>query len=168
VTPEVELRHLDVGPRPDERSASVGTVTCVATCRGDSDRVGERAREVLRVVLSQAHRQWPELSEWRRLLPSWFVESAAPEQSPEEVSQWLSWWRSLPAEEQSRVTREKPWTLADWLYWLEPAERQWFWWDASVEDSDTLKVVAQVVGWPAPLGALGWLLRAAGAIEVVY
>jgi len=45
----------------------------------------------------------------------------------------------------------------DWLHWLEPAECQWFWWDAVVEDPDTLRVIVEVAGWPAPPGALDWL-----------
>jgi hypothetical protein len=57
---------------------------------------------------------------------------------------------------------------ADWLYWLEPSERQWFWWDAAVERPDALRVIVEVAGWPAPLGAHDWLLLAAGAIEVAH
>lgn len=167
ISPE-ELRHLDIGPRPDERGAEAGTVSCVARCRCDAGQVGERAREVLRVVLAQADQSWPALSEWRLLLPPWFVESSAGEQSLEEAGRWLSWWRSLPAEERASVARARAWTLSDWLYWLQPSERQWFWWDALVENTDTLRVVVEVSGWPAPLGALDWLLRAAGAVEVIF
>jgi hypothetical protein len=101
-------------------------------------------------------------------MPAWFVESSAPEQSREEAERWLSWWRNLSAEEQAQVTRAQRWTLADWLYWLEPSERQWFWWDSVIESPDTLQVIVEVSGWPAPLGALDWLLRAAGAAEVAH
>jgi hypothetical protein len=61
VIPSDELRHLDIGPRPAERSAEAGTVSCVARCHSDSDQVGDRAREVLRVVLAQVDRPWPDL-----------------------------------------------------------------------------------------------------------
>jgi len=101
------------------------------------------------------------------LLPAWFVERSAPERSREEAERWLAWWRSLPASEQARVAREQDWALADWLYWLEPAERHWFWWDAVIENPEILRVIVEVPGWPVPLGALEWLLRAAGAMEVV-
>jgi hypothetical protein len=123
---------------------------------------------VLRAVLDHAGPSWPSLSEWRQVLPTWFVESSAPEQSRDEAERWLGWWRSLPAEEQALVTRAQRWTLAGWLYWLEPSERQWFWWDAAVENPDTLRVFVEVSGWPTPLGALEWLLRAAGAVEVTH
>jgi hypothetical protein len=48
------------------------------------------------------------------------------------------------------------------------SERQWFWWDAKVEREGTLRVTVEVPGQPAPLGALDWLLRAAGAVEVIH
>jgi hypothetical protein len=80
----------------------------------------------------------------------------------------MSWWRGLSPEEQARVTRAERWSLANWLFWLEPEERQWFWWDAVTENPDTLRVIVEVPGWPAPFGALAWLLRAAGAVEVIY
>lgn len=166
--PTEELRHLDSGSRTGERADGIGTVSVVATCRRDADRVGQRAREVLRAVLMHARSSWPLLSEWRQLLPVWFVEGSAPEQSREEAERWLAWWRSLPTGERAQVTHGRRWTLSDWLYWLEPSARQWFWWDAAVEDPDTLRVTVEISDWPAALGALEWLLRAAGALEVTY
>jgi hypothetical protein len=166
--PPEELRHLDVGSRPGERASGTGTVSVVAHCHGDAGLVGERAREVMRAVLAHVGPPWPSSDEWRQVLPQWFVEGSAPEQSREEAERWLGWWRSLSAEEQARVTRAQRWTLADWLYWLDPSERQWFWWDAVVEKGDRLRVIIEVSGWPAPLGALDWLLRAAGAVGVTH
>jgi hypothetical protein len=87
--------------------------------------------------------------------------------SREAADAWLAWWRTLPPAEQARASQDRRWTLADWLYWLEPTQRQWYWWDAIVEDPDTLRLVVQVPGWPAPLGALQWLLRVAGASDLI-
>jgi hypothetical protein len=170
VTPHEEQRHLRDGPLPGERPRGVGTVTVVARCRGDAERVLERAREVLGVVLTHAAASppRPSLGVWRRLLPEWFVESCAPEQSREQAERGLRWWRDLPPEERARVSREQPWRLADWLYWLRPPERQWFWWHAVVESPDTLRVMVEIPSWPAPLGALEWLLRAAGAVGILH
>jgi hypothetical protein len=114
-------------------------------------------------VLAHVGPPWPSVERWSRLLPAWFVEGCAPERDQDEAEQWLAWWRTLPADEQARVSSEQRWSLADWLYWLEPSERQWFWWDAAVEDSTRLRVMVEVSGLPAPLGALLWLLRASGA-----
>jgi hypothetical protein len=65
------------------------------------------------------------------------------------------------------VSRRESWGPADWLHRLRPEERQWFWWDAAVVGDDLLRVVVEVAGRPAPLGALRWLATAAGAVDVV-
>ncbi len=162
--PPEEARHLRAGPRPGESAAGVGTVAVVALCP-DPQLVLGRCREVLAVVIDHQGGDWPDIAVWHDQLPEWFV-AACPEESPEEADRWLEWWRSLPPEEQVEAERTRAWSLADWLYWLEPDERQWFWWNAAVEGGGTLRVAVEVPGWPAPLGALEWLLRAAGATTV--
>jgi hypothetical protein len=144
-------------------AGGVGTIDVVATAPAPESVLG-RCREVLAVVIDHQAGDWPDVSAWRELLPSWFVE-ACPDESPEETERWLAWWRSLPREQQVEAERARAWSLADWLYWLEPDERQWFWWAATVED-DALRVAVELSGWPAPLGALEWLLRTAGATTV--
>jgi len=87
--------------------------------------------------------------------------------SPEQANKWLSWWRSLPPEEQRKAEIEKDWSLENWLYWMQPSNRQWFWWDAKVlEDYDHIALAIEVEAWPFPWGALRWLFRAAGASAV--
>jgi hypothetical protein len=46
--------------------------------------------------------------------------------------------------------------------------REWFWWDGFVDEAGIVHVSVQVMGWPAPLGALDWLLRAGGAQNVAH
>ena len=165
--PEDEQRHLIRGQDHDERAPDVGTVDVRIRSNGNAARVLDGAKQVLLAVLEHAGPPWPSLEEWRAVLPDWFVEGCAPEMSPAEAEQWLTLWRSLPPEEQARATRERRWALAGWLYWLEPAQREWYWWNATVEEPDSLHVVVQVEGWPAPLGALDWLLRVAGGNEIL-
>jgi hypothetical protein len=87
--------------------------------------------------------------------------------SPEKAKQWLTWWRSLPPAEQAKAEIEKDWSLENWLYWMEPSNRQWFWWDAKVlQEHDHIALAIQVEAWPFPWGALRWLFRAAGASAV--
>ena len=87
--------------------------------------------------------------------------------SSEQAKLWLVWWKSLPLEEQIRVEIEKDWSLDNWLYWMEPNKRQWFWWDAKVlEEYDHIALAVEVRDWPFPWGALRWLFRAAGASAV--
>src|SRR5205085_11603936 len=123
-------------------------------------------KNVLQVVLSQSPVGWPTLDEWRRLLPDWFVEKCAPEKTKDESDRWLKWWRSLPWDEQVRVNEELRWSLADWLYWFEPKQRYWYWWDARVESPDLIRLAVEVREWPFPWDALKWLFRASGAESV--
>lgn len=164
--PSDERRHLDAGPRPGEGFEGVGQVDVVAVCGDDAAPVLQRARRVLGIVIDHQDGKWPTTGEWRSLLPGWFVEACAEERSREEAEAWLAWWKALPADQQAAVLRERRWSLANWLFFLEPDERQWFWWSATVEAPDRLRVTVEVAGWPAPLGALEWLLRAAGALDV--
>jgi len=164
--PPDELRHLREGPRVGERPGGIGTVAMTVSCRRDSAGVIDRARETLAAVLESAGPPWPSVGAWRGLLPGWFVSACSPERPPEEVAEWLRWWRSLPPDERAHATEAQEWTLADWLFWLEPVERSWFWWDARAEDPNTARIEVEVDEWPAPLGALDWLLRASGATVV--
>ena len=60
------------------------------------------------------------------------------------------------------------WTLEGWLYWADPDERPWRWWDARVVDADHGTIEIQVADWPTPVAALPWLLLAAGATGTDY
>jgi hypothetical protein len=96
------------------------------------------------------------------------VAACGPERSREDAERWLAWWRTLGPVDKARAESKQQWALPDWLYWLMPSERQWFWWDAEVGRDGSLRVTIEVAGWPVALGALGWLLRAAGAVELTY
>ena len=164
--PPEERRHLTDGPRPNERPGGAGTVLVYVRAGEDIRMILERCRSVMLTILDNSGQRWPSVERWRQILPEWFVAACAPEPSREEAERDLARWRALSPAEQRREAREEQWTLADWLFWLEPSERQWYWWDATAKSHDALLVTVEVPGWPAPLGALEWLLRAAGASEV--
>ncbi len=113
-------------------------------------------------VLADRSDEWPTSEAWKSILPGWFVDACADEMSQSEALDWLDWWRGLPPQEQRIAEEERRWALADWLHWLQPDERQWFWWDAAIEGKNRLRLDVEVSGWPAALGALEWLLRVAG------
>lgn len=150
------------GPRAGEQPGGAGLIEVIASSPERSEIVLGRVREVMTAILSLSDADWLSTAEWRTRLPDWFVASAAPERSQEEAEAWLEAWRAMPEEERQRVAQETEWTLDNWLFWLDPDERQWFWWNASIEDEHTLRLVIEVEGWPVALGALKWLLRAAG------
>ena len=141
-------------------------MSVIVHCSGDAEAVLRRFRDVLCAGVKHQAGEWPQTDEWRRILPAWFVDASL-EESDEEVERWLIEWRSLPPDQRAAAEEARRWSLADWLMWLEPEERQWFWWHAAVEDADTLRVELEVAGSPAPLGAFNWLARAAGAVAVV-
>jgi hypothetical protein len=163
MTPEDELRLLREGPRPDEKPPAPGTEQVIAA--GPAEQIIQRATEVLRVV-DEHTASWPDLDGWRSLLPSWFVAAAAPERTAEEEAAEQERIRRLPPAELADAAASRQWPLSSWLYWLEPAQRQWYWWSATAPAADTALVTIWIAGWPAPLGALDWLLRAAGATSV--
>jgi hypothetical protein len=71
-------------------------------------------------------------------------------------------------EDQIKADQEVRWTLSAWLSWLDAEEdRMWFWWDARITGERQARVIVEIPDWPPPLGALQWLLRAAGADKVL-
>lgn len=161
--PPEELRHLADGPRGDERPGGAGLVSVAVFAPGRSAVVLARARRVLAAVVEVGGDQRPDDPRWATLLPPGFVAEFAAQESEQERERWLSWWRGLGPTERAQASRDRRWTLPDWLFWLQPDERTWYWWDATAADEDRAEVRVEVSGWPAPLGALEWMLRAAGA-----
>lgn len=161
-----ELRHLKEGPALDEKPAGMGTVRFIARCDGDSWQVLAKAKAVLIEFDQAAMAEWPDNSDWTKILPKWFLEKCAPEQTREQAEESLKLWRALSWEEQARAEREELWPLSACLYWLNPENRKWFWWDAEERDANTIVIAAEVDDWPFPWGSLAWLFRAAGATHV--
>ena len=162
---EDELRRLLRGPNPQEHPPGLLTMVRVVA-PGTAKEVAARAAEVMRVVCHHAQ-PWPTVAGWTGILPRWFVESCPPELTMEAAEKRVTWWRTLPPEEQARVERERKWPLADWLYWLEPAHRTWYWWDVRLEGPDAFTLAVAVPDTPAR-GALRWLLNASGAAVVEF
>ena len=78
---------------------------------GGADAVLRRIREVLEVVFSRSAGDWPDLEEWRRSLPAWFVDCCV-----DDV--------------QLRDCVVDRWSLRAWVHWFQPGTRTWRWWDA--------------------------------------
>lgn len=160
--PPDELRHLSEGPRIGEVPGGAGLVEVAVATSGDIDAVLARCREVLLVVLQASRDEWPSGDTWSERLPRWFVQGCAAEE-PAEAARWLAWWRGLDGEARERAANARRWTLSDWLHWLQPEERQWFWWDGVALSQHEARILVEVPGWPIALGALEWLVRVAGA-----
>ena len=162
-----EIQRLDTGLLPDEEPGGIGTITLVGLCKGDADEVAKRTCEVFRAVLVSGSTSWPTEAEWRDRLAGWFIDASAPEMTQEEAERWLERWRAMTAREKAAIEETKRWALADWLYWLQPSERQWEFWECRAKGKDVVRLTIKIDGWPIAHGALNWLLRAAGADRVV-
>lgn len=161
-----ESRRVSFGPHPDERPGGLGLIEVTVLAEGSIVDVIEKSKDVLRAALSMDSNEWRSPVADTGRLPSWFVAACAPEQTPDVEERWLVWWRGLDADARVRAEDERSWTLADWMHWMQPTERQWSWWDARVEGDAMAIVLVEVQGWPSATGALEWLLRAAGASSV--
>lgn len=161
---EAELRRLHSGAREHLTLPTAGLARLVATCPCGPLEVRSNATAVL-VSLNEHHCGTFSTSRVPTgVLPDWFVSQCAPELSSEQAERQLAEWKSLSPAEQVAHGRTVKWALDDWLYWMDPVRRQWYWWDAKAADHrDLLIVSVEVETLPFPWGALDWLLRASGA-----
>lgn len=165
-----ELYHLTQGVKLNEKPQGL-LVLFKALCHDNAATVLLRCREVMRVVLEKGAEEWSSNEECHSSLPRWFVERCSPDVTPEKQEQWLIWWEELSLEEKNETfeqEHEANWSVSDWISWFEPDAREWFWWDAFIEEQNTLYIAVEVHGVPFPWGSLNWLLRASGSTEVNY
>ncbi|MBS9386409.1 MAG: hypothetical protein NTY89_18550 [Nostocales cyanobacterium LacPavin_0920_SED1_MAG_38_18] len=158
-----EIRHLNTLPEPTERPKGLGIVRFIVQCPNNAEMVLNHAKEVLEAVLKQMPDETLDNDIWNISLPNWFIDACAPEKSQEEAEQWLKWWRSLPPQEQEKASKDVKWSLEDWIYWIKPNMRQWFWWDAIIDDACTIRIAVEVEAYPFAWGSLEWLFKASGA-----
>ena len=141
VTLEEERRHLVEGAGTDASPATLDVIE--VQCEGGAERALGRVREALAPVLDHQQGPWPAVDEWKTLLPGWFVEACVDDR-------------------QVRDCVLDRWSLRAWLHWLQPAERQWRWWDAEVVDASHLRVRLLPLADPYLKGSVTWLLAVAG------
>jgi hypothetical protein len=161
-----ELLRLEFGVRGSEPIPGIGTVRFIVKCKGDAPDVLRTAKTVMAAVSRACTAGWNEIENWESLLPEQFVRACAPAMTRSEADAWLARWQKLSPGERKREERFRTWSLANWLYWLSPTERTWLWWDALVLDGNQILVLVAVEEWPFPWGALSWLFRGSGAMEV--
>jgi hypothetical protein len=167
MTSSDELRRLRVRPLPDEKS-STGVIQVVVATSIDALDFLERCTEALVAIDTAPEEAWPSFNEWTIRLPSWLVEKFAPEPTVDEQNERLANWRKLSPEARGAVAAEQQWSLANWIAWFVPEEREWFWWDGTADGTGRATIRVETFGYPAPLGSLDWLLRSAGATRIDF
>lgn len=156
-----ELRRIRWGPEPGEQPGGLGTVRIMARCAGDAEQVLQRTRAALEILC--AHDNWAEAhADQGPDLPEWLTRRFAPEPSAQELKEYLK----LSYEEKIRREQNAAWSRKEWLYWFQPENRYWYWWDAEARGENTIVIAVEVSEWPFPWDSLKWLLRAAGAVSV--
>ena len=136
-------------------------------CPENAEQVLTKARSVLLLVNQNGREQWPSLEQWTNLLPGWFLAECRPEYTMAEAEAELRLYAYLSPAEQLEKALTESWALSNWLAYLAPEEREWFWWGSDVTEPSLLRVTVVVRGLPFPSGSLSWLLRAAGADHVL-
>ncbi len=162
-----ELRRLESGPEKDEIQTGIWIGQFTVKCEGNAEDVLRTAVQTMEVICNECVKGWPDDADWHSLLPSRFVSACADEMTREQADQWMQRWQTLSQEQQELEERNRRWSLNNWLYWLKPSERQWQWWDAEVVNDNVVLVSVAVESWPFGWGALIWLFRGSGALEVV-
>ncbi|MCA9578504.1 MAG: hypothetical protein KC668_23890 [Myxococcales bacterium] len=141
-----ELDHLLHGPQANAVHVGVGPLPIYFRAARPQDVI-ERVRAVMVVAVRAM------LEGWVPGEPKSFV--------PEGIPHWFRQACATPTE-----STEDRWALDEWLFWCDPDERQWFWWDACTTGPDTGEVLIETTGVPFPTVALRWSLRACGAENV--
>ncbi|HSR23576.1 MAG TPA: hypothetical protein VLW53_08495 [Candidatus Eisenbacteria bacterium] len=157
-----ELDRLRVGPSGQE--SPQGFVVRFEAHNDEPTAVLDRMRDLLvRTIpgMATGDRQAAVAA-----VPDWFRDACRPEWTPEELQEEMRRRRSLSLEDRAVVERTARWSLRNWLAWLDPEQRSWWWWDGRVETDGRLVVEVLVEGHPFASGALLWMLRAVGCTEI--
>ncbi|OCG73066.1 hypothetical protein A9G42_11700 [Gilliamella sp. Nev6-6] len=168
----LERERFDNPPDYTVKTTGVGIARFVIHCNNDVDEVLNLAKRILVIVNYNSEPVWPSFEEWLKILPDKFINNCAKELTKEELKEQKIQWDNLTYEQRlEEAKKDQAWTLSDWLGWLEPDAREWFWWnahkfDGEIENTHFL-IEVTALDDPFPSGALKWLFKACGAIDVI-
>ncbi|NEN76473.1 hypothetical protein F9B74_09145 [Pelistega sp. NLN82] len=127
----------------------------IIKCNANSDDVMKLARDVLVIVNYQydeySKDKWDDLDFWKSILPVKFING---------FNKKFSFLSLIKKYRDS-------WTLDNWIFLMDPIDRSWFWWGATVLDKNYFVFSTRVLDDPFLSGSLRWLFLASGAIEVI-
>lgn len=159
-----EIRRLANGPESAEEPDGAETMHLRVRCGRNADQVLHRTRELLLAVLRSPAGSGA--ADLRTAVPEWFREACAPEETAEQEQTRLERRRALSPAERLQQVQERRWSLESWLQWFTSKKRLWCWWDAQVRNPNAIDATVLVLNRPAPVAALDWAFRAAGANAV--
>lgn len=167
----LERERLTNPPQSTDKTTGVGIARFIVSCN-DAPAVLDLAKEVLVTVNHYSTQNWLSFNGWSNVLPSQFVDCCLPELTDVERKNQIQDWEQLSYEEKlDEASNDNKWTLSSWLSWLEPDEREWFWWDAILFDAplNNSHFIIEVTALDSPFmsGALKWLFKACGAVNII-
>ena len=168
----LERELLVEPPQPSQQATGVGIARFIVSCQSDALSVLELAKQTLSIVNQHSLQEWPSIDSWSNLLPKEFINGFLPELTDKEKAECQKQWEQLTYDEKIKnAAQDEQWTLSNWLSWLEPEAREWFWWNALLfnEPLNKSHFVVEVTTLDSPFmsGALKWLFKACGALDVV-
>lgn len=164
---------MRLGPASEEHPSGAGIVEFKVKCNTNAHEVLGKVRQLLLLTISscsesnvaaddEIDQQDIDLSVWANRLPEWFVDACRDELDAETVDKLIR----LPLNDRVAHGADE-WSLQSWLYWfVDDENRYWRWWDAKIENQESICVAIEVDDPALPWGALKWAFIAAGAIEV--
>jgi hypothetical protein len=128
---------------------------------GRADEVLGRMEEVRTAVLAADRDPKTFEARFAERAPAWFIDACGPTSAWDEA-QTLGRRGSGVTADVQRAVRNGSWSYAEWVDEMTPGRQRATWWRVIDRDDRTARLSVEVRGWPAPLGALGWLARSAG------
>ena len=127
--------------------------------RGNANEVMRLARDVLLKVNYQydlyTKSKWDDVEAWKKILPIKFINGFKKVKSRFDIFGFFC------------RKREDDWTFDNWIFLMDPIDRSWFWWGATILDEDHFLFATKVLDDPFLSGTLRWLFIGCGAIEVI-
>lgn len=168
----LERERLVEPPHPSQQATGVCIARFIVSCQSDALSVLELAKQTLSIVNQHSLQEWPSIDSWSNLLPKKFINGFLPELTDKEKVECQKQWEQLTYDEKIKNSaQDEQWTLSNWLSWLEPEAREWFWWNVLLfnEPLNKSHFVVEVTTLDSPFmsGALKWLFKACGALDVV-
>ena len=168
----LERERLTFPPLPTQKATGVGIARFIVSCDSNAFFVLQLAKEVILIVNKHSLEAWPSLEYWNKILPSQFVSNCLAELTKQEKIEAQIRWEQLAYNEKIKeAAQDERWTLSSWLSWLEPEEREWFWWNAIQFEPplENTHFVIEVTSLDSPFmsGSLKWLFKACGAVDVI-
>ncbi|WP_080816932.1 hypothetical protein [Agrobacterium deltaense] len=133
----------------------------VAVLLGHAGELVSKLEELF-VLINSVSRTSPSLEVWNAVLPKWFIEACAPEATQDQLEEEMSLKRSMIFEEWVNMMNSKPWSVSSWVYWFEPARRNWFWNKGKEITPKNISLNIFTIDHPLTTDSLRWAVKTAG------